>query len=52
MKAIPVMKLNIDDDLENANWLHQMRKSKKVSRTERIKKLALEIIDKKKKVVS
>ena len=29
MKAIPVMKINIDDDPENANWLHQMRNKKK-----------------------
>ena len=46
MKAIPVMKLNIDDDPENANWLHQMcnkKKTKKVlsPKVEEIKQLVM-----------
>jgi glycine cleavage system H lipoate-binding protein len=52
MKAIPVMTKSIDDDPENANWLHQMRNKKKTSKkkplkVEEVKKLALELINKK-----
>ena len=36
MKAIPVMKLNIDNDPENANWLHQMRNKKKGKKTKKV----------------
>lgn len=46
MKAMPVMKLNIDDDPENANWLHQMRNKKKTKKVlspkiEEIKQLVM-----------